>query len=130
MTMPNADLAARIRTHIAEYPEHHDQEAWLSGADVLHPEDDLNSPDHCGTTLCVAGYAVHLTGHTLLTGGAVHVRGTDKWHTTEQVARDELGLSDDDATWLFDRRRTRAEVLRALSQLADGAPSLDTHTHD
>ncbi|WP_406433954.1 hypothetical protein [Streptomyces sp. NBC_01589] len=43
----------------------------------------------------------------------------------DQVARRELGLSEDDAEWLFHPWRTRDEVLDALGQLADGAPRID-----
>ncbi|WP_331732937.1 hypothetical protein OG613_48960 (plasmid) [Streptomyces sp. NBC_00015] len=126
MTRPNTELAARIHAHITEHPEHLDQEVWLYGADVLHPTEDLTTPTHCGTTLCVAGYAVHFTGHVLLRGGVVEAPGTGKWHGVERVAREQLRLSEPDAAWLFDRRRTREEILAALGQLADGAAGIDT----
>ncbi|MCZ1012336.1 hypothetical protein [Streptomyces lydicus] len=123
--MPNAALAALIHTDITERPDHHNQEAWITGADVLHPDEDLNAPNHCGTTLCVAGYAAHRTGHTLLPAGITYRPGMNQCGFVDQVARRELDLSEHDANWLFHRDRTRHEVLTALGQLADNAPRID-----
>ncbi|MGW9032235.1 hypothetical protein ACWGQ5_51280 [Streptomyces sp. NPDC055722] len=43
------------------------------------------------------------------------------------VARRELGLTDEDADYLFHPVRTRAEVLDALQQLAEGADTIDEY---
>ncbi|RNG26435.1 hypothetical protein EEJ42_14915 [Streptomyces botrytidirepellens] len=123
--MPNATLAARIRNEINERPEHYDQHDWFSG-DVLRPDEDLNAPVHCGTTLCVAGYAAHFTGHVLLASGSAVVPDTSRRQDIEWVAREELGLTDADAEWLFHPMRTQEEVLVALDQLAGGAAGIDT----
>lgn len=125
MDKPNAELAARIRAEITERPDHYNQGAWFSGADVLRPDEDLNAPTHCGTTLCVAGYAAHFTGHTLLPSGITYRPDTNQRGFVDQVARRELGLNEDDADWLLHPARTRDEVLAALAQLADGAASID-----
>lgn len=131
--MPNAELAARIRTEILERPEHHDQGMYLDGVDYLEPEDDLShgSRQGCGTTLCVAGFAAHLTGYTieLVTDGPedeviAYKTGVDIQPVFD-VAREELGLSKDDAAWLFWGNRTRNEVLAALGHLADSAAHLE-----
>ncbi|MEU1601351.1 hypothetical protein ABZ468_54015 [Streptomyces sp. NPDC005708] len=45
----------------------------------------------------------------------------------DAVARRELGLSAEDAEYLFHPCRTRAEVLDALQQLADGADAIDQY---
>ena len=46
----NTELFAKIRDMIREHPEQHDQSAWES-----------QPVDECGTTRCVAGWAVALT---------------------------------------------------------------------
>ncbi|NWF27447.1 hypothetical protein HW130_14435 [Streptomyces sp. PKU-EA00015] len=123
--MPNAELAARIRTEITQRPEHHDQAHWFTG-DVLRPDEDLDAPAHCGTTLCVAGYAAHFTGHILLPSGIAVLPNTSKRRYIERVAHALLGLTDSDADWLFHPLRAHDEVLAALGQLADGAAAIDT----
>jgi hypothetical protein len=121
--MPNSDLAARILEEIAEHPEHHRQDAWLGGTDRLAPGEPLT----CDTTLCVAGHAVHKSGYFL----SNEERGTEAFKDgidalpVATVARRELGLSAEDAEYLFHHCRTRAEVLDALQQLADGADTID-----
>ncbi|MEU5242200.1 hypothetical protein ACH4UR_37370 [Streptomyces lydicus] len=125
MTTPTTALAARILTEITERPAHYDQGAWFTGVDVLRPDEDLNAPTHCGTTVCVAGYAAHFTGHILLPSGITYLPGTNQRKHIEEVARRELGLSQHDAEWLFRPDRTRTEVLTALRQLAAGATHID-----
>ncbi|MFE9252830.1 hypothetical protein [Streptomyces sp. NPDC007088] len=134
MTVPNAALAARIRSEIVERPHHHDQQFYIDGVDVLAPGDSLTNgtrPD-CGTTLCVAGFAAHLTGYTIVRLGKTPHEDTVLAYQpgkvsglVVQVARAELGLSTIDAEWLFSGLRTRDEVLTALGQLAGGAARLD-----
>ncbi|WP_330342639.1 hypothetical protein [Streptomyces sp. NBC_00557] len=125
--MPNAELAARILHQITEYPEHYNQTYWLNGTDILFPHTDLNhSEHHCGTTLCIAGHAAHLTGYTLTSDHATKPR-----HPTVSIyaaARAELELTEEDATWLFWGGRTPAQTRAALAQLAAGAPSIDQAT--
>ncbi|MEU0942491.1 hypothetical protein ABZ379_06800 [Streptomyces canus] len=54
--MPNAELAARIRTAILTRPRHYDSAAWLRGTSLLHPDTPLGSTSPLSrTTLCVAG---------------------------------------------------------------------------
>jgi hypothetical protein len=130
--MPNAVLAARIRTEILESPEHHDQASYLDGVRILTPEGDLSDGlRDCGTTLCVAGYAAHLTGHTIedLDGSGnepVAYREGEAPRLVSEVAQAELGLPDNDAAWLFWGLRSSKAALVALGQLADGAPRIDT----
>ncbi|WP_331731990.1 hypothetical protein OG613_47265 (plasmid) [Streptomyces sp. NBC_00015] len=130
--MPDAVLAARIRTELLKSPEHHDQSFYLDGVRLLTPEGDLTDGlRDCGTTLCVAGYAAHLTGHTIevldeaVNEPVIAYREGEAPRLVSVVAQAELGLSGDDAAWLFWGRRSREEVLAALGQLADGAPRID-----
>lgn len=130
--MPNADLAARIRKEILERPEHHDQEFYLDGVDVLTPDDNLSDGDRpeCGTVLCVAGWAAHLTGCTLTSyaRGVIASKPVGGSRPVFDAAQTELGLSEVDATWLFSGLRSREEVLAALGQLADGTDHINPVT--
>lgn len=130
--MPNADLAARILHAITEHPEHYDQGHLFHGVETLHPGDQLTDGAlDCGTTLCIAGYATHLTGHTLTLTDAIHDEGVTArkpGHPPTPVfeaARDELQLTEDDAAWLFWGARTPAQARAALQQLAAGAHRID-----
>jgi hypothetical protein len=134
MATPNAALAAEIRIAILEHPEHHDQQFYIDGVDLLTPGDSLaeGTRPGCGTTLCVAGFAAHLTGYTIVRLSTdpredtvlAYQRGKDSGFLAG-VARTELGLSVVDADWLFSGLRTRDEVLAALGQLADGAAHIN-----
>ncbi|MEU9167860.1 hypothetical protein AB0D34_08700 [Streptomyces sp. NPDC048420] len=53
--MPNAELAACIRTAILTRPRHYDPAAWLRGTSLLHPDTPLGSTSPLSrTTLRVA----------------------------------------------------------------------------
>ncbi|MFB7918923.1 hypothetical protein [Streptomyces sp. NPDC056061] len=134
MDKPNAVLAARIHTTITERPHHHDQQFYIDGVDVLAPGDSLTDGARlgCGTTLCVAGFAAHFTGYTIVRLGEPPHEDTVLAYQPGkvsgylvQIARTELGLSTFDAEWLFSGLRTRDEVLAALAQLTDGATCLE-----
>ncbi|MER6409359.1 hypothetical protein ABT269_39235 [Streptomyces viridosporus] len=125
--MPSAELAARILRALTDHPDHYDQTNWLQGVDVLQPTDTLTDGAlDCGTTLCVAGFAAHLTGYTLT--AAVRTLAHRPGHPpapVRNVARDELGLTDSDADWLFWGARRPEHARAALRQLADGADTID-----
>ncbi|MFI5864550.1 hypothetical protein [Streptomyces sp. NPDC051546] len=132
--MPNAQLAAQIRTEILERPEHHDQGIYLDGVSYLEPEDDLSHGFRggCGTTLGVAGFAAHLTGYTIeimIDGPEDEViaykTGVDIQPVFD-VAREELGLSKDDAAWLFWGHR--APVTRSSPRSANSPTAPPTST--
>ncbi|MGP3950840.1 hypothetical protein [Streptomyces sp. 7N604] len=135
--MPNAELAARILREITERPDHYDQTHWLDGVDILLPAEDLTGGVlSCGTTLCVAGFAAHLTGHTI----AVEFDDEDECVVASKpgrpatlvntAARAELALTESDAAWLFWGTRTPAQVHAALGQLAAGADTIDRASID
>jgi hypothetical protein len=119
------DLAARILREILAHPDRHDQRVWMKGLDHLRPEQALP----CGTTLCVAGHAAHLSGYTL------HRQGTGKGPVdaiadgtrlpVKKAAEQLLGLSDADTLRLFDSQLPAGQARAALAQLAVGATRID-----
>ncbi|WP_435279663.1 hypothetical protein [Streptomyces sp. 1222.5] len=123
------------RSHPA--PDHRTPRALRPGVlaqrclDTLQPSDRLTDGDlDSGTTLCVAGFATHLTGYTLKAPRTDHdeVRVSKPGQPSAPIyeaACAELRLSDDDATWLFWGRRTPAQIRAALGQLAAGADGID-----
>ncbi|MCZ1012358.1 hypothetical protein [Streptomyces lydicus] len=117
MTNPTAELAARIITAIEKRPATHDQSDWMAGATRLTADEEVG----CGTTLCVAGYAAHLTGYTLeLASGVVRASKNGLTDYVDHVARTELGITADDAEDLFYGELDRDDVLAALRYLANG----------
>ncbi|MEV4868523.1 hypothetical protein [Streptomyces syringium] len=136
--MPNPELAARIRSAILTHPRHYDPTAWLHGTTLLHPDTPLDDTDPlCRTTLCVAGYTAHFTGHTLeVVDDPADSHGSRATQTLAHkpgsqplpvwiVAQQELHLTRNDAGRLFASCTRASTVLAALAQLADGAPHID-----
>ncbi|MFF9915619.1 hypothetical protein [Streptomyces sp. NPDC013457] len=129
--MPNTLLASRILIAITSYPDHHDQRHFINGADRLSADEGLS----CGTTLCVAGFAAHLTGHTILNevegvvaipvSDGTSVSGVADALPVSAVARRELGLDARDTELLFSPSRTSQEARAALLQLVEGVDSID-----
>lgn len=74
---------------------------------TIAPDDD---PNVCGTTMCIAGWGAHLTGHTLVraTGLATTYLydslarlGDGPLRSVPDVGREVFGLSPQMADWLF-----------------------------
>jgi hypothetical protein len=78
----------------------------------LPPEAD---PVFCGTTLCAAGWAAHLTGWTVGGEGGAQARKNGTSGYVPDVAEKALGLS---SSALFYASNDNAE--RALEYIADG----------
>lgn len=91
--MANAELAGRILDAIESNPDAFDMDQWHSGP-TLSPE----AEPECGTTLCVAGWAAHLSGWTL--DGSNASKG-DEWAKVSRVACDALGLTVEAGADLF-----------------------------
>lgn len=95
MSKYNVDLMLEVKNIIESNPDAHDQRTWGMQAS-------------CGTTHCIAGWAVHLAG-----GEFVWVdseRGTKvaeiatlngELHDVDGLAQDLLGISDDEVPNLF-----------------------------
>ncbi|MFM9478609.1 MULTISPECIES: hypothetical protein [Streptomyces] len=89
------------------------------------------------TTLCVAGYAAHLTGHALeVVHGPSDSHGSRATHTVAHkpgshalpvrgVAKGERHLTGNDVGRLFASCTAASTVLAALGQLAGGARRID-----
>lgn len=87
----NTDLMLQVRNAIRMEPERHNQDEWGS-----HPEAD---PSECGTTYCIAGWAVVLaTGKSLKEGCAKY---DETPGFSDVVAAQLLGLDSDEANEIF-----------------------------
>ena len=124
--MPNTELFAKIRDMIREHPEQHDQSAWES-----------QPVDECGTTRCVAGWAVYLeAGAPLLTSdsgvyltpevealglrlGLVRGGFEDDLDMIPVIAQRLLGLDDRQAHQLFYRMNNQ-QALEQVERYAEG----------
>jgi hypothetical protein len=141
--MKRADLARAVAKVIREHPERHDQSLFIGNAldgnwgDLLDTDvpveefrkyadaaipAEAEDPDRpvCGTTACVAGW-------TVILGSARNRKirldfcydamadGTDIWDRAAKL----LGLTEDQATYLFAGYTTREQVLEMLDALPE-----------
>jgi hypothetical protein len=116
--MPNIELLKRVRAQITEHPETHNQRVWAKRTE-------------CGTTACVAGWAVllahpdaELTALDCFNGmscGVLLSDGTER--AFNMYGAELLGLTPDQRYWLFDEERTTPEVLGGLDDLINGEPT-------
>jgi hypothetical protein len=85
--MPTTDtplgrMARRVLEAIEENPDSFDMTVWWEGpTEELTPDDDV-----CGSTLCVAGWALHLDGWTLAMGGGTAIKD-GAWDTESAALR-------------------------------------------
>jgi hypothetical protein len=127
------DVAQKILDLFDLNPDLHDQAAWFSidmdsGATELPPAGEVEEYD-CGTTMCVAGAACHVTGYTLRPAALVTKDGVDCGHL-EDTARRVMGLARHQADWLFASSRTPDEVYDTLTLIADGGHPTFTDADD
>lgn len=105
----NTELMLQVADFIESHPEQHDQKNWFvdkKGGLVKYPTTTEIPEDRCGTTACVAGWAVVLSG----------IRCTYWW----DGGRDVLGITQDEANFLFSCSLTTDQVLEALKLFAKG----------
>jgi hypothetical protein len=98
----NVELLDRIEQQITEHPETWDQDAWFRLPRMR--KTPVATPP-CGTTLCVAGWAVSLSGYKLVPGrfdreGYLCI-APDGQEDIAVAARRLLGLSEAQADRLF-----------------------------
>lgn len=91
--------------------------AGLSGRYVLRPEDN---PMECGTTLCAAGWACHVTGWTIRSFERLTRGRSARGYTMSRVAAEALGLTEAEANYLFYCSEERA--IQLLTKIAEGQP--------
>lgn len=107
------ELAQKILDQITAHPETHDQGSWV---------------DVCGTTYCIAGWAVALNAlpgdnETLQAGRRAMARELNTVTDWEALGRKLLGLDEDAADALFFSDTQEAPVLLAeLFDLEYAAP--------
>lgn len=89
----NLELFKEIVDFIKANPQHWNQRTW-----------------HCGTSHCVAGFIEQRVNGRSFCSEATAVRPEMVHWQTFAVGRDTLGLSTKKANWLFDPKRTLAEL--------------------
>ncbi|MEU1827179.1 hypothetical protein ABZ502_32725 [Streptomyces abikoensis] len=119
--MPNATLARYILDSILTHPDQYDQSAWFTSDHLLTPD----AEPECGTTLCVAGWAAHLSGYTLVHDGWPTAIKDGEHVSVDRAAELALNISPYDAAVLFHGDLLPEQAIAALDQLADGAPQID-----
>jgi hypothetical protein len=127
------EVAQQVLDLFDQYPHLHYQREWYTpGTDPDGTQrEDLppagTAGDYpCGTTMCVAGAACHVTGYTLHIGAFVSKDGRDDGVPVYQAARTEMGLTPGQARWLFDSDRTPAHITHTLRTIAAGGhPDFD-----
>ncbi|MFJ8153920.1 hypothetical protein [Streptomyces sp. NPDC094468] len=96
-----AEVAAAVLDRIEQYPEMFDMNNWaVLPTGVLEPGDDIQ----CGTTMCIAGWAAHLTGYTLHRtpdGLGAYARKDGRRYEVEFAAARVLGVDEVAAAQLF-----------------------------
>ena len=125
-----AEVAGAVLDRIAADPESFRMETWvdLHGASSLAPNGDV-----CGTTMCAAGWAAHVTGWALHMAWepqkVTDRRGEDDGDTTEwaekdgvrrridDVAEEVLGLGDHETFWTV----TEDHAIERLRKIAGRA---------
>ena len=120
----DTELAARVLKQVRDFPEQHNQGGWHRvQLDVRERV--------CGTTYCVAGWAVHFgrpdltpvmrtAGYNTFRHATCLVDADGEQHLYSETAMEVLGVTDREAEWLFSACRSRNEVLGALKSLAQG----------
>ncbi len=89
MSNYNVDNLVTVRSLISMHPERHCQDTFFSHS-------DSNPITDCGTTACVAGWTVAMLGMT-----SDDIFAASPYVSTSCIARDALGLSDEEADKLF-----------------------------
>ena len=120
--MINRELFQKIHEIISAHPEQHDQGSW----------EGTRGPD-CGTTRCVAGWAVFLTtGEPLTRSTNTGIMGNslatqellreNDWESIPEAGRRLLGLNEDVACSLF-YDASNEEARAAVKAFSEGRES-------
>jgi hypothetical protein len=123
-----AEVAAAVLDAIEARPDTLYMKTWATlPTGVLRPGDELQ----CGTTMCIAGWAAHLTGYTLRREAedvGIYAEKDGHKYEVENVAIEALGLDDTELFWM-----AAESALVLLRQIAgrEGAgaqPDMDAGT--
>ncbi len=143
----NVALLRKVREQILHHPGTHEQASWIKTVTLELPETPAGAAQYptgkryfrhtqkvaCGTTACVAGWAVQLAGMEPVQGDiqawADGVYTHQSFQVTEEpgaqpepirsVARRLLGLNETQADTLVDANNTRDYVLGSLANDID-----------
>lgn len=119
---PNLPLLRKILTHIDEHPEEWFQGSWRLDwrgiSPSWHHELRRQAPHlvripQCGTSFCIAGHALAMTGE--LGPDGMGMPSSGGWG---ESARQVLGLTTYEADKLFWGGRTRQEIQEIAQEIA------------
>lgn len=104
MTQPNVALLRKTLEHIEAHPDEWDQKWWAART-------------KCGTTFCFAGWTVALGSSTEVAWQYGYAVCTATGELISDVARDLLGLDDNQADRLFGGSNTLADIRRTVEDI-------------
>lgn len=110
----NVELAQQVLDQITRFPESHNQM-------LVHEGVNKSREDYvCGTAACVAGWAASFAGRTAFEEDDygrpyIYIKDDGDWYDT---GRDELGISEQMAAWLF-LASSNAKAVDMLGYLID-----------
>ena len=107
----NIELAEKVLDHASRFPDSFDMGDWWYQDEW---DGASTEPWKCGTTACIAGWAMYLSGEVTFRDGQPLCDGG-----YEELGADLLGISLDDAQWLF--YLDEGEAINALHCLIDEA---------
>jgi hypothetical protein len=120
---------ARVIAHIVRETDRWNQGSWWGGSwwkdgnevSVTDARDSLKAPS-CGTTGCVAGWAVilHAPVGSLIDIGDNVILPSGHSVYAESYGAEALNLSSREAAFLFAAFRTQEQVLYVLDAIAEG----------
>lgn len=105
MSKMNVDLMLQIKHAIAEQPHRHRQAMWSNDFTDMRPDED------CGTTMCIAGWALAFNGDTVL---AV----LDRFESMHDTAQRYMGITLEESHELF-YEMSNSKALALLDELIE-----------
>lgn len=130
MTPTQVDRLRRELEFVTNHPERWDQGVWVRPPDEALTEAEPGVDWSCGSTACLAGWtALHADYRPTVCGCLLppDVSPNTPPHdlpvdlSAHAVARDLLGLTDRQASWLFDGNNNLRDLWEYASAFTDGA---------
>lgn len=115
--------AYELVSFLREHPEMHDQDFWLCTGPQWNGEPMTTTRvfEQCGTTACAAGWTVLLAGGKALDGTWAELDG--KRARIQTHARILLGLTNEEADWLFIKAEALGDVLVVIDEIFGPRPA-------